>query len=521
MTNELLNTSASSYLNDIANGNRQSPTKDMVYFSRLIEAAQNVSENSRYEAIYQIAREVSDQSPFQKDKVAEMVKKANLCSKCTFNATVREIKQKDTIWDNSKDSSTTQKVKLPTDDEIYNRWLNTHPNTVYGLGSFRRFENNKWTSFSEKEIMKEIYDQLEAAKEEENLKPNYPLLKNITELAKVLADVPAKEWDTDFNLLPCKNGILRLDTRELLPYDPSYHFTNGVEIEYDPKAKCPNFLKALESTIPNEMELVQRFFGDCLSTDNKHEIALMFVGPPGCGKSTILSGVSNVLGPRAGELGIRDIEENQFSLPLIIGKTCLISTEQPTGFLTKGDVINKIISGETLPINQKNDPIFFYRPIAKIIWAMNEIPKIRNLEQNGLSRRFIVIKFPELAEGLRNIDLKMEIKNETPGILNYFLDGYSKLQSDGKYIIPPSMLLANYQKKETDDNMANFIAEKCKKGATLQIQSCRFNEAYSIWCNEKGFNQKSSVAVSDDLKRLNFSKHTSCERVFWIGLDLK
>lgn len=520
MTNNFFNTSDSTYISDIANGNRHSPKKDIVYFSRLVMAAQKTSENSRQDAIYQLAREVSGQTPLIIDKVADMLKKENLCSKCDFKATVREIKQNDNVSNNSKDSST-KKIKQPTDDEIFNRWLHSHPNTAYGLGAFRRYENSKWPTISEKEIMNELFDELVYAKGDENVKPNYPLLKNITELAKVLTDIPENQWDADFNLLPCKNGVLRLDTRELLPPDPSYHFTSRLEIEYDPLAKCPNFINTLESTIPNEKDFIQDFFGYCLTAETKHEIALVFVGPPGCGKSTILSGLSNVLGPRAGYLGISDFEKSNYSVPLIIGKTALISTEQPVGHFYRSDLINKLISGETIRVERKYEPPFFYKPIAKFIWAVNEYPKVLNAKENGLSRRLKLIKFPYLEEKFRNVDLKDQIKNESAGILNFALDGKDNLTSNGRFIFPPSVVYTNNQFIESNDQMAKFIIEKCNKGAGLQIQSNKFNEAYSIWCNEKGFSQKSSVAVSDELMKLGFSKHSSNGRIFWIGLDLK
>jgi len=329
------NTPDDSYLKDIAYGNRHSPKNDIVYFSRKVTAAQEVPEIGRHEAINNLAIELSGENLFLVEAIAEMLKKAKLISKSVFKAAVRENKQNK--WSKS------QKNKPPTDDEIVNRWLKLHPNTDYGLGGLKRYNNSNWANIAEKEIMNEIFDVLAYAKEEDHINPSFPLLKNITELAKVLRYIPDEQWDAESNLLPFQNGILRLDIRELIPHDPSYHLTTGLDYDFDPKATCPNFIKTLESTIPDQIDLIKEFAGYCLTTDTRHEIALVFYGPPGCGKSTLFLGLQNMLGPRAGELGLRELEKSHFALPKVIGKTLLMATEQPGGYLSNSDLINQLI----------------------------------------------------------------------------------------------------------------------------------------------------------------------------------
>ena len=56
------------------------------------------------------------------------------------------------------------------------------------------------------------------------------------------------------------------------------------------------------------------------------------------------------------------------------------------------------------------------RPYAKIIWAMNDMPRVPDAA-NGLFRRVKVIKFPPIPEKDRDPRIKEAIKTEGAGIV--------------------------------------------------------------------------------------------------------
>ncbi len=120
------------------------------------------------------------------------------------------------------------------------------------------------------------------------------------------------KWDANPDLLP--NGVLKISNRELLPHSPNYYFTTWLPYHYDPQAECPTYLSVLERAIPDEMEFFQEFAGYALTSDTRHEIAIWLVGPPASGKSTALLGLETMLGPRAGTLGLKEIERSRFAL---------------------------------------------------------------------------------------------------------------------------------------------------------------------------------------------------------------
>src|SRR5215217_6772459 len=129
-----------------------------------------------------------------------------------------------------------------------------------------------------------------------------------------------------------------------------------------------------------------------------------------------------MLGARAGLLGLAEIERSRFALGNVPGKTLLVSTEQPSGYLAAGHILNALISGEPMEIERKYRDSYNIVPHAKIAWAMNETPRISDAS-SGLFRRVKVVEFPELLPLERDPQVKVSIATEGAGILNWALEG--------------------------------------------------------------------------------------------------
>jgi len=120
--------------------------------------------------------------------------------------------------------------------------------------------------------------------------------------------------NSESSKIPLENGVLDLNTLEVIPHDSDYFFTFKLPIEYHPEKKCDFFLdwlkERLEITDDNDknlwkLETLQEFFGYCLLKDIRFQKALMLIGKEGTGKSTLLAVIQTILG-----------EDNTNSMPL-------------------------------------------------------------------------------------------------------------------------------------------------------------------------------------------------------------
>jgi len=418
----------------------------------------------------------------------------------------------------------------PTDDELAEEWLAKYTGTVYGLGQFWRFDGGYYRPLADMVVKQEVLQVLQGAKTR-RIKPTDRLVKSVVSLAAYKALVSDDQWNSNPDILVCRNGTLEIPTRTLRPHDQNDYQTSAVPYDYDPDEKAPTFSGALSRLGVDVSSFIMEFAGYSLTTDTKYEIAVWFHGPSGCGKSTIITGFQAMLGfpfdeknrkqaqsGRVGILGLGEIERNRFALTNILGKTLLISTEQPVTFAQSTHILNAIISGEPITVDRKfREPVEIV-PRAKLFWAMNEIPRIGDAG-NGLFRRVKVVAFPAL-NGEPDPSIKKMIKLEGAGILNMALDGLDRLRERGHFEIPSDVRAASEEYQTINDVPKLFIADCCQTGPDYRVQSALLYEDYRLWCEKNGHKPQSSTSIAGDWKRLGFTQKAIVGRVYWTGIGL-
>jgi putative DNA primase/helicase len=142
--------------------------------------------------------------------------------------------------------------------------------------------------------------------------------------------------------------------------------------------------------------------------------------------------------PGRGSPGLGEIERSRFALADVPGKTLLTATEQPAGYMKASYVLNALISGDKLKVEEKFKPACDLFPKVKILWAMNELPRVPSAN-DGLFRRVKVIEIEPVPERERDPEVKKNIKGEGAGILNWALDGLERLRRRGRFEVPKSV----------------------------------------------------------------------------------
>jgi len=405
----------------------------------------------------------------------------------------------------------------PTHDELRDRWRERCPDVVYGLDEWKRYANGIYVAKDEFEVRQEISEIVEEAKRE-GIRPTASLLSSVTELARVKVAVASGKWDSDPEVLVCGNGTLHIPTRALRAHDQRDYVTSALPYDYNPDADAEVWRAFIETTLPDAWEFVQEYAGYSLTTDCSHETALWLQGHRGSGKSTVIEGFSAMLGHRAGFLGLGDIERSRFALSELPGKTLVVATEQPSSYLQSTDILDCIISGEPVTVDRKYREPLTVRPHAKILWAMNDLPRVSNTT-SGIFRRVKVIKFPN-PPTKPNPLLKEVIKTEGAGILNWALDGLDRLRNRGGFLIPTSVQAATDEFQENNDVPGLFVEDHCILGDGHKVQSSVLYERYVEWCKRNGHKASSSTRVADDWERLGFERTTIKGKKYWKGLKV-
>jgi putative DNA primase/helicase len=324
-------------------------------------------------------------------------------------------------------------------------------------------------------------------------------------------------------LIVLGNGTLEaFNGRKFREHRPEDYASTALPFDYNPEADAEIYEAVLLQQLGEETAaLLQEFAGYCLTRETDLETALWLQGEPGGGKSTIIEGFTTMLGARHGILGLAAIERSRFALASIPGKTLLTSTEQPAAFIRSTHIMDAIISGEEIDVEGKFKDAYKIKPVAKLLWAMNELPRVPSAV-DGLFRRVKVVSVPPIPEAERDPQIKADIREEGAGILNWALDGLDRLIERGHFEFPDSVKDATQEFKDHSDVPSLFVAERIELVEGQEIKSGELYRHYKHWCLDNGHNPKSSTAVAKDWERLLPGFRVDrIKTKYWTGVKLR
>ena len=374
----------------------------------------------------------------------------------------------------------------------------------------------------EKQLRSEIYPFLNGA--HDGTKPFDPNTTKVNEVVNALMaqtyldwrmETPA--WFPDENslddllyapadILPCRNGLLYLPTRTLRPHTPRLFTLNALDFDYDPGTPEPvGWLRFLHSIWPNDPEAIaalQEIFGYFLSADLRRQKIFLIVGPKRSGKGTIarvlraLLGTDNVAGPTLAGLG------QNFGLEPLIGKHAAIIADARLG--RGADVPATVerllsISGEdALTIDRKHKAAWTGRLGVRFLILSNELPRFTDAS-GALASRFVVLVLKESFLGREDQTLTDRLMRELPGVLNWSLEGWERLNRRGHFIVPKSSDAAVAELDELTSPVKAFINEKCVVTPGHSVAVDDLYQSWTAWCQRNNHPQSSKQTFGRDL----------------------
>lgn len=341
------------------------------------------------------------------------------------------------------------------------------------------------------------------------------------------ACIETKKLDQNIWLLNCLNGTINLKSGTIQPHRYDDYITKIVNIEFDPSATCPEFMKFISQILDNDVELIsymQRWFGYCLTGSVAEQVFHIWHGNGSNGKGVL----ANILGDLLGEY---DVAVNSFlliqrnsgggdnntlsELAKLPGKRVARISEIEQNARLAEALIKNMTGGDPITCRALYlNPIEF-EPMFKIILSCNHLPQVRGTDY-GIWRRIHKVPFSvTIPKEEQDQNLTVKLRGELPGILNWAIAGCMAWQKIR--LNPPAVVTAataEYQNSE--DMFSSWLQECCVLGGLNTTKASLLLESYVKYSGWKGISHKKFGGM---LKEYGFEKSTS-NGVVWHGLEL-
>ncbi|MEX1231930.1 MAG: phage/plasmid primase, P4 family [Planctomycetaceae bacterium] len=303
------------------------------------------------------------------------------------------------------------------------------------------------------------------------------------------------------DILPCRSSLLHLPTMTHLPPTPLFFTTSA--LEFDPNFNAPppqrwlEFLHQLFDDDEESWDLLQEWFGYCLTGNTSQQKMLLMVGPKRSGKGTIarvltkLIGSANVSGPTTSSLA------GSFGLQPLIGKALAIVSDARFHGDNIPIVVERLlcISGEdALTIDRKHMTSVTMKLPTRFMFLTNEFPRLTD-SSGALAGRFVMLRLNHTFYGKEDIGLTECLLEELPSILNWAIEGWMRLHARGHFVMPSSVADVVREIEDLSSPVNAFVRDACTVGPGHRVDLDILYDAWCQWCRIDGRNAISTKQV--------------------------
>jgi putative DNA primase/helicase len=336
------------------------------------------------------------------------------------------------------------------------------------------------------------------------------------------------DFDNKGKYLGVDNGVINLETGELIVDKPEYLITKSCSAAFNAEAVCTNWINFLSEIFEGSQEkidFIQRLFGQgLLGTKGKDKLVIM-CGNGANGKSTLTDTMVDLLGSYALNTSANTVIQSKtnkdYYLAELKGVRLSIINESKKGAYLDEELVKSLVDSGEIQARQIYQAPITFQPVATPILTTNYRPRIS--ADYSISRRIIFVPFDyQFPKAKQNPRFRDEVlKPEMSGILNWVLDGCRQFQEQG--LNPPACITdATREYFRENDRIGRFIEERMKVSATSRVKLQDVKEAYVIWAGLNGFREVSTDRVSQEIRLKGYLVEKRNNGVYYVlGLRLK
>ncbi|MBN7310363.1 phage/plasmid primase, P4 family [Mycobacteroides abscessus] len=282
----------------------------------------------------------------------------------------------------------------------------------------------------------------------------------------VLRDARAGAGETplfDEPLLCVENGVVHLESGELLPHDPAYLMSSRFAVAYDPTSTCPTFdawlAEATRIKGRDQVDVLLDVTSQILDFTRLPEKSPFLFGPTRSGKSTFLELLVKLVGPGATSgMKMHDLESDQFAVADLYGKRINIDADVSDEYVPSVSNLKRLTGRDPITANMKYGKRFTFVNQALPIFSGNTLPTVGE-RSRAFMARVVPVSFPHSKEGHEDETLPGRLEAELPGILNRLIEAWRARRARGKFLPPHRIVLTDFEQRVS--SVHSFLHDAC------------------------------------------------------------
>lgn len=318
------------------------------------------------------------------------------------------------------------------------------------------------------------------------------------------------ELDTDSLLLGCANGVIDLQTGELLAGRREWLMTKYTPIEYVPQyldklrshgleTVAPVFACFLADCTGNDLDyqrFLQQVVGYTLTGSTREQVFFLLLGEGANGKSVFVELVARLLGDYAVAAQYETFLRPSFDGPRshssdiarLAGARFVYASEGNAGGKWNLALIKSLTGGDRITASRKYEHEVEFTP-QLTLWLVSNNKPVIDEQTAGVWRRLVVLPFGQtIPSERRDPHLLDKLGDELPAILAWAVQGCLDWRQTGKLIdsAPAVVQAAKEGLRRETDTFAEFIQTQCELGPTSEpTPAIKLWQAYGVYCEEQ------------------------------------
>jgi putative DNA primase/helicase len=334
------------------------------------------------------------------------------------------------------------------------------------------------------------------------------------------------EWDVDPWLLNTPGGVVDLKTGKIRAHSSGDYMTKIARVA--PGGDCPLFKAFLRRIFSEDGELIaymRCLLGYSLTGVTREEEIYFWHGGGKNGKGVLMSIIEWIMNgycvtSNEEAFMMSSGDRHPTELARFKGARVVLVSEIAANRRWNEPRLKQLTGGDTIAARFMRQDFFEFKPEFKPQISANHKPILTSVGV-AMRRRLRLIPFTvTIPDKEQDKELKEKLKAEAGGILKWAIEGCVDYLQNGGLRPPASVMVATDEYFASEDNVANWIVDRCETLPTFRTRASELFASWRDWAIKMGTDVKGASWLKEELERLGFRHERIKTGARYVGIQV-